>query len=217
MTQSISPVNIMLVDDHKLFRQGLRLLLSGCPYIASIEEADNGKIFLKKIQTDPPDIVFMDIDMPEIDGIEATKIALKNFPELDIIALSMYGEEHYYTQMIAAGAKGFILKNSDIDEVEQAIKSVRTGNPYVSAEILSKLLQGVHRSQQPQTNDKLTEREQEVLCLICEGLSNQQIADKLYLSKRTIDKHREHLLSKTGANNTAGLVIYAVKNGLIET
>jgi len=159
--------------------------------------------------------VFMDIEMPVMDGITATQQVLELHPGLNIIALSMYGDENYYTPMINAGAKGFILKNSGIQDVETAIHNVISGNNYFSQEILNRLLNGIRKKSKTKKSDELTEREEEVLFHICKGSSNQEIADTLYLSKRTVDKHRENLLAKTNSKNTAGLVMYAVKNGIV--
>jgi DNA-binding NarL/FixJ family response regulator len=158
----------------------------------------------------------MDIEMPEIDGIATTKLALEKNPDLKIVALSIYGDENYYTEMINAGAKGFILKNSDIVDVETAIQQVASGNNFFSPEILNRLIKGFGNKPAKSKSTDLTNREEEVLYHICKGLSNQEIADKLFLSKRTIDKHRENLLSKTNSKNTAGLVMFAVKNKIID-
>jgi DNA-binding NarL/FixJ family response regulator len=207
---------ILLVDDHKLFRSGLKLLLENIEYIQEVNEADNGKQFLKVLNEYKPDIVFMDIEMPEMDGIEATRKALELYPDLNIIALSIYGDENYYTSMIKAGAKGFILKNSSIQDVEDALKNVINGNNYVSPEILNRLLKGIEKKGKQYISEDLSEREKEVLYHICKGLSNQDIGNKLYLSKRTVDKHRENLLFKTNSKNTAGLVMYAIKKGIVD-
>ena len=208
--------SVILVDDHKLFREGLKLLLENLDYIKNVDEAGNGKEFLKLIEKKQPDIVFMDIEMPVMDGITATQQVLKLHPGLNIIALSMYGDENYYTPMINAGAKGFVLKNSGIQDVEAAIHNVVSGNNYFSQEILNLLINGIGGKSKTKKSNKLSEREEEVLFHICKGLSNQEIADTLYLSKRTVDKHRENLLGKTNSKNTAGLVMFAVKNGIVE-
>ncbi len=208
--------SIALVDDHKLFREGLKMLLENLDYIEKVEEAENGRDFLNLLENYQPDIAFIDIEMPEMDGITATREALKLHPDLNIIALSMYGDENYYTKMINAGAMGFVLKNSGMQDIEAAIKNVIMGDNYFSQEILKRLINGIGKKNRSPKSDELTEREEEVLFHICKGLSNQEIADKLYLSKRTIDKHRENLLSKINAKNTAGLVIYAVKKGIVE-
>ncbi len=206
-------ISLILVDDHQLFREGMQLLLSNLDYINEVKLAANGEELFRLLEQFTPDIIFMDIDMPGTDGIEACEQVLKLYPDTNIIALSMYGEEDYYTRMIEAGAKGFVLKNSGIDDVEASIKNVMAGKNYFSQEILSGLL---NRKNQPQKNTDLSERETEVLYQICKGLSNQEIADALNISKRTVDKHRENILSKSGTKNTAGLVMYAIKNGVVE-
>ena len=208
--------SVILADDHKLFREGLKLLLENLDYIKNVDEAGNGKELLKLIEKKQPDIIFMDIEMPVMDGITATQQVLKLHPGLNIIALSMYGDENYYTPMINAGAKGFVLKNSGIQDVEAAIQTVISGNNYFSQEILNRLINNIGKKSKTKESNGLSEREEEVLFHICKGKSNQEIADTLYLSKRTVDKHRENLLSKTNARNTAGLVMYAVKNGIAE-
>jgi DNA-binding NarL/FixJ family response regulator len=208
--------NILLVDDHKLFREGLKLLLNNINIIGKINEASNGIEFLDFLNKEVPDLVFIDIDMPEMNGIDATKLALELYPNLKVIALSMYGEENYYTGMINAGARGFLLKNSDINEVENAIKNVIEGKSYFSQEIMFGFLKNINKKSEKNSISNLTERETEILFHICKGLSNQEIAEKLFLSKRTVDKHRENLLLKTGSKNTASLVIYAIKNNIVE-
>ncbi|MBN1597212.1 MAG: response regulator transcription factor [Bacteroidales bacterium] len=208
--------SVFIVDDHKLFREGLKLLLQNMPYISEVKDASNGAEFLKSIETFIPDIVFMDIDMPVLNGIDATFKALEKYPDLNIVALSMYSDEDYYTQIISAGVKGFILKNSDIQEVELAIENVMNGKNYFSQEILAGLLQNLNRKKNINKTSDLSEREEEVLYHICKGLSNQEIADTLFLSKRTVDKHRENILTKTNSRNTAGLVMYAIRHGIVE-
>ena len=209
-------INIIIVDDHRLFREGLRLLLSNLPLTGDIHEAANGTEFIEMLEKTNADIVFMDVDMPLMNGIEATRRALEKRPEFNIIALSMYGDEAYYIQMINAGARGFILKNSGIDEVESAMANVMAGKNYFSQEIMDGLLKGISRKSVAGKNSALSEREEEVLFHICKGLSNKEIAEHLNISKRTVDKHRENLLLKTASKNTAGLVMYAIRSGIVE-
>jgi DNA-binding NarL/FixJ family response regulator len=209
-------ISLILVDDHQLFREGMQLLLSNLDYVNEVKLAANAHELYQLLENFSPDIIFMDIGMPGTDGIEACEQVLKLYPDTNIIALSMYGEEDYYTRMIEAGSKGFILKNSGIDDVEASMKNVMAGKNYFSQEILSGLLNSINRKNQPQKNTGLSERETEVLYQICKGLSNQEIADVLHISKRTVDKHRENILSKSGTKNTAGLVMYAIKNGVVE-
>ncbi len=209
-------LHIHLVDDHSLFREGLKFLLLQSNFIADVEESENGRIFLDKLDVTKPDLVIMDIQMPEVDGITASKLALEKYPDLKIIALSMFSEEEYYTKMIDVGVKGFLLKNSQFEDVQKAIVEVYEGNNFFSPEILEHIISSMYKKKTEKPVLDLTEREIEVLYNICKGLSNQEIADSLCISKRTVDKHRENLLLKTEAKNTAGLVVYAIKNGIFE-
>ncbi len=211
-------LKIYLVDDHKLFREGLKLLLSTQDFVHHIYEASNGREFLENLSFVDCDVVLMDIEMPEINGIDATREALKIKPDLKIIVLSMYGDEQYYYQMIDAGAKGFMLKNTGIENVITAIRKVAAGENFFSEELLFNILntmRGAKNEPEPHDNE-LSEREMEILCHVCKGKSNQEIADELFISKRTVDKHRANLLSKTGCRNTAALVMYAIKHKMID-
>jgi len=216
------PYKIFLVDDHTLFRNGLRGLLNARPDCQVIGEASSGEEFLEKLPEHDIDIVFMDIAMPGISGDETTAQALEMRPDLKVITLSMFGDEDYYYRMVSVGAKGFLLKSSDIDEVTAAIETVANGGSYFSQELLDGLMTYLQPTPQPaltiveEEDETLSERELEVLVEICKGLSNQQIADKLFISKRTVDKHRANILDKTGCPNTANLVVYAIKHNLVE-
>jgi DNA-binding NarL/FixJ family response regulator len=209
-------IKIIIVDDHQLFRNGLKILLNSFPEFEVIGEASNGIEFIDVVKLDFPDIVLMDINMPEIDGIEATRRGLKLNPDLKIIALSMYGEEDYYYKMVDSGAKGFLLKDSDINEVKEAILTVNKGGNFFSQELLHHVIQKIKHREQEVKAANLSKREKEILEKICEGLSNQEIADTLFISKRTVDKHRANLLGKTNSKNTASLILYSIKNKLIE-
>ena len=213
----MSFINIIIVDDHSLFRNGMKLLLSSTGNFNVIAEASNGKEFLQLLETMKPDVVLMDIDMPEMGGIEATTKAMEKNADLKIVCLSMYGEEEYYYKMIEAGVSGFLLKNSDINEVKTAITSVHEGGKFFSQELLYNVVKNIKTTQTNQELvENLSEREIEVLKQICIGLSNQEIAEVLHISKRTVDKHRANLLDKTNSKNTAHLVMYAIKNKLID-
>ena len=212
-------LRIYLVDDHKLFREGLKLLLSTQDFVRHIYEASNGRGFIENLSFVDFDVVLRYIEMPEMNGIDATIEAMKMKPNLKIIVLSMYGDEQYYYKMIDAGAKGFLLKNSGIDKVVTAIRKVAEGESFFSEELLVNILNNMrdNKSETPETVDNdISERELEILYHVCKGLSNQEIADELFISKRTVDKHRANLLSKTGCRNTAALVMYAIKNNIIE-
>jgi len=208
---------VMLVDDHKLFRKGLRMLIDALSRFEVGGEASNGVEFLNMLDIDKPDIVMLDIAMPEMDGIEAARLALMKYPDLKIITLSMFGEQDYYFKMVDAGVKGFLLKNSDFSEVKMALETVMEGGNYFSRELLMNLVNSLKNSPEELTPDSpLSDREKEIILLICKGMSTQEIADSLCLSKRTVDSHRANILLKTGCRNTASLVVYAIKEKLVE-
>ncbi|MBA4322539.1 MAG: DNA-binding response regulator [Odoribacter sp.] len=209
-------IRIIIADDHQLFRNGLRMLLEASPEFEITGEASNGLELLRILQNCSTDIVLMDINMPEMDGIEATRKGLKLCPSIAVIALSMYGEEEYYYKMVDAGAKGFLLKDSDISEVKEAILTVRKGGSYFSQELLYHVIQKFKHRESETKSANLSKREKEILFKICEGFSNQEIAEALFISKRTVDKHRANLLGKTNSKNTASLILFAIKNKLIE-
>jgi DNA-binding NarL/FixJ family response regulator len=208
---------VIIVDDHTLFRNGLRILLNTLEDYQVVAEAANGKQFIDLLEKSVPDLVLLDINMPVMDGIEAATIAQKLYPDLKIITLSMYGEEDYYYKMVNAGVKGFVLKNSDIKEVKTALDVVYEGGSFFSSELLQNLVNSLKSSSKSkESHAELSEREMEILILICQGLSNQEIGDKLFISKRTVDKHRANILEKSESKNTAQLVVYAIKNKLVE-
>ncbi len=217
MTSNQLKRKVIIVDDHTLFRNGLRILLNNIENYHVIAEAANGKQFLELLNTIVPDLVLMDISMPVMDGIEASAIAHEKYPNLKIITLSMYGEEDYYYKMVNAGVKGFVLKNSDIKEVKTALDIVYDGGSFFSSELLQNLVNSLKSApKSKEFHTELSEREMEILILICQGMSNQEIADKLFISKRTVDKHRANILEKSESKNTAQLVVYAIKNRLVE-
>jgi DNA-binding NarL/FixJ family response regulator len=208
---------VVLVDDHKLFRKGLRMLIDTLSRFEVAGEASNGVEFINMLDQNKPDIVMLDIAMPEMDGIEAARLALLKYPDLKIITLSMFGEQDYYFKMVDAGVKGFLLKNSDFTEVRMALETVMEGGNYFSRELLMNLVNSLKNSPEELTPDSpLSDREKEIILLICKGMSTQEIADSLCLSKRTVDSHRANILLKTGCRNTASLVVYAIKEKLVE-
>lgn len=212
----MTKINIVLADDHQLFRNGLKILLDAIDEFEVVAEAGNGEEIIKIVRNCGCDIILMDIDMPLMDGIDATRKSLELNPGIKVIALSMYGDEEYYYRMVDAGAKGFILKDSDISEVKEAILTVFNGGNYFSQELLYNVIQKIKTRETENRLANLSKREKEILFKICEGLSNQEIADTLFISKRTVDKHRANLLSKTNSKNTASLILYAIKNKIIE-
>ena len=212
--------SVILVDDHALFRGGLKMLINNHDSYTVVDEAANGIELLKLLEDGVmADIVLLDIAMPEMDGIEAASILAQRYPSLPIITLSMYGEEDYYFKMVSLGVKGFLLKNSDINVVYNALESVIAGGTYFSEELLGNLLNNLRPSDiVPKVNGEeiLSSRELEILLEVCRGFCNQEIADRLFISKRTVDKHRANILLKTGCKNTANLVVFAIKHKLVE-
>lgn len=203
---------VIIADDHTLFRQGLKLILEDMDDIRVVADVANGKELIQLVSVETPDLIIMDINMPIINGIEASKILLQNNPELKILVVSMYGEEQYYNSVIENGVRGFILKDADNSELRTAIKMILNGKSYFSQDLLIKLI----RNRQAAPKIVLTSREKEILGLICEGLSSSEIAEKLFLSERTIENHRANLLDKTGCRNSLSLVIFALRNNLID-
>ena len=214
-------VRIALVDDHSLFRRGLKMLLTSHADFEVVAEASSGEEFLGLLEVVRPDVVFMDYSMGGISGAETTERALERMPELKVISLTMFGDNAYYSRMATSGAKGFLVKDSEFDEVVEAVRTVCEGGTYFSALLLESLSQSLHSvegsvMESIDERDMLSEREVEILVGICQGLSTQEIADKHFISKRTVDKHRANILEKSGCKNTASLVVYAIKNGLVE-
>lgn len=213
-------IRIALVDDHSLFRRGMKLLLASHPDVEVVADVASGEEFLAVLDEVCPDVVFMDYYMPGLNGAETTEQALMRYPEMKIITLSMFGDNAYYTRMMECGAKGFLLKDSEFDEVIEAVKTVSEGGTYFSASLLRSLSNSIKIPHLPMSNiaeqDRLSEREIEILVAICRGLSTQEIADEFFISKRTVDKHRANILEKSGCKNTASLVVYAIKYGLVE-
>ncbi len=213
---------VVLVDDHTLFRDGLKFVINQMDGFEVVAEASNGKQFLKILdEHHPVDLVLMDISMPELNGVEATKQATEKYPGLKVLAVSMFCDEEYYYQMIQANVMGFILKETGQAELESAIHAVINGENYFSQKLLKDIilnLQSPGKTKKLQTEEdkKLTKRETEVLKLICEGYTNAQIADKLFISIRTVEGHKSNLISKTGVKNTISLVMYALRNNLVK-
>jgi DNA-binding NarL/FixJ family response regulator len=212
---------IIIVDDHSLFREGIKLLIENEGFGKVIAEAENGQAFIDLLATQTPDLVIMDIEMPVMGGLEATKEALKLQPDLKILVLSMLSEKNNYFDMINAGAMGFVLKTSGKQEFEKAINAIMSGETYFSNELLRQIIVNINAqsetaidSADPST-ENLTVREKEILHHFCQGLTVTEIATMLFLSPKTIEAHRSALLKKTNSKNTINLVLFAIKNKLV--
>jgi len=202
---------IILVDDHKLFRSGLKYILEESAQYQVIAEASNGAEFIELLNFYNPDLVILDINMPVMNGIEAAKVAITHNPSISILVLSLYGETEYYTTLLDIGVKGFVLKDADNEELLIAVKKIIQGGTYFSQELLLKII----RRESQNEPVKLSLREKEVLQLISKGHSNQEISGILNISQRTVERHRTVLLEKTGSRNSVSLIVFALKNRLI--
>ncbi len=212
-----NPIKVFIVDDHEIFRNGLKMVFERCRDIEVTGEAGSGEEFLGLMQNADFDVVLMDIKMGGINGIETTERALKINNELKVLVLSTFGEEEFLERILQAGARGFILKNVMKEVLFNAIKTVGSGQNYFSPELLpyfTKRFTGNGNNSEPEV--MLTDRELEVLKLIGKGHSNDEIAEKLFISKRTVDTHKNNLISKTGSKNIVSLLIYAIKHKLID-
>jgi DNA-binding NarL/FixJ family response regulator len=212
--------NLIIADDHGMFREAVKFVLAQSDCLNVIGEASNGIELLKLIDKNRPDLILMDISMPVMSGIDATREAIKKYPDLKVIALTMNNDEMHYFRMIEAGASGFIAKESGSEELFKAIFMVLNGENYFSSKILCKIVKDYIQNEDTKRTAhkevKLSSRENEILELICNGYSNNEIALKLGLSRRTVEGHRSSLISKTGVKNSIQLVLFAEMNKNIE-
>ena len=214
-------MKILLVDDHKLIRDALKSYMDDDDEFEVVDEAENGQEALILLKTINVDVVMLDISMPVMDGIVCAQEIRKLYPEIKVLALSMMNDNQFIKQMLAAGALGYILKNSGEEEIKKALRKVNDGESYYSAEVAETVMQnmmkgGIKRSNKLVVDLPLTSREEEVLHLIIKEYTNQEIADELFISTRTVDAHKRNLLEKTGSKNVAGLVLYAIEKNLFE-
>ena len=212
-------VKILVADDHKVFREGIISLLQHIPELCVVAEAGSAEEAISETKKHQPNLVLMDIPMGDSNGIEATEILKNNFPGLNVLVLTMHDEYSYISKVLKAGASGYILKDAGKDELISAIRAVASGNTFFSQRVSSSILRNLlpnEKIKQEKKGVALTKREIEILKLITEEYSNTQIAAKLFISARTVDTHRRNLLEKIGVKNTAGLVKYAIKHGIVE-
>lgn len=212
-------IKLAIADDHKIFREGLKFTLEDYSQLNLIIEATNGKDLIAQITNNKPDVILMDIKMPEMDGMQAITYIRQHFSDIKILVLSMHNEDKYILNAMRLGASGYLLKNAEPEEIVEAIVNVHTKGFYFNDDLsatMAKELLGINFMHRLHEKDaRLNEREIEVLKLICEEYCNAEIADKLFLSVRTVEGYRTRLFEKVGSKNIAGLVIYAVKSGII--
>ncbi|HEX8023855.1 response regulator transcription factor [Mucilaginibacter sp. cycad4] len=215
----MGPIKLGIVDDHKIFRNGLKATLEDCGDFELVLEASNGKELIGLLTDKTPDVILMDIKMPEMDGIQTATHVHQHFKDIKILALSMFNEDKYIVDMMKAGASGYLLKNAEPEEIIEAVSTVYNKgfyfNEHLSITLIKQLVGNDQADNIPNNKTDLNEREIEVLKLVCQECSNQEIADKIFLSVRTVEGYRARLFEKTGSKNLVGLVIYAIKRGII--
>jgi DNA-binding NarL/FixJ family response regulator len=213
-------IRLAIADDHKIFRNGLKSTLEDCADFELVLEASNGKQLIGQLTDVIPDVILMDIKMPELDGIQTTVLIKQKYKQVKILALSMFNEDKYIVDMMKAGASGYLLKNAEPEEIIEAILTVYQKDYYFNEHLSITLIKQLAGNTQPgghsQSLADFNEREIEVLKLVCQEYSNHEIADKIFLSVRTVEGYRARLFEKTKSKNLVGLVIFAIKAGIID-
>ena len=215
-------IKVFLVDDHQIIRDGIKALLTDVNDIVVVGEASGGVETLEKIKTAKPNIIITDISMPDMSGVDLTKIITSDFPEIKVLILSMFSNDDFIFNAIKAGAKGYIHKNTTKDEILNAVRSINSGKDYFNEEISNIMLKSyvkIAKEDDKSQNKKevnLTSREIEILKYVVEGWSNQEIADTLFISIRTVESHKNHIMQKLELKTTVEMVKYAIKNRIVE-
>lgn len=213
-------IRIVLADDHALIRSGIATLLKGSLEIEVVGEASDGEEAIERVKELSPDVIVIDLSMPKLSGIEATRIITKRFPGTRVIVLTMHENEEYVYQILRSGAGGYVLKSAGKEEISAAIRAVAGGEKFFSPRVSQIMAEGYVRrgegeAQQPGNEVPLTKREREIIVLVSQGLTNQQIATQLYISPRTVDTHRTNIMQKLDIHDLANLVRYAIDHGLL--
>ncbi len=214
----MSKISVLLVDDHALFRQGMRALLESSSHVEIVGEATDGREAIEKVRQLTPQVVLMDIGMPGMGGLEATRRILKENPGVRTLILTQYEDAEYILAMLRAGAKGYIAKTATAAELDNAIQTVSRGESYLYPSAATALVEEylLRVGGEKDEYERLTDREREVLQLVAEGYPNREIADKLYISVKTVLRHRTNIMQKLGFHNRTELIKYAISKGLIE-
>jgi DNA-binding NarL/FixJ family response regulator len=209
-------IRVILAEDHDILREGLQSLFREEKEIKIVGEAPHGKALIDLLHLTPVDVILMDVNMPVMNGMEATAYIGKYFPQIKVLVLSMIDHKNYVHQMLLAGARGYVLKNASKEELILAIKKVHAGETYISHELETS--PDIDKPEEKKYEDQIffTKRELQILELIAEGLTNSEIADKIYLSKRTVESHRKSLLEKTNSKNSSVLIKYAICKGILK-
>ncbi len=212
------PIRVIIADDHEIVRRGIRLLLEEADDIEVIGEAENGAEAISLVEQLGPDLVVMDISMPDVSGIEATRTIKRTHPDVEVVGLTMHAEERYFYELLKAGAAGYVIKGGAPHELLTAIRAAAQGDAYVHPTLARRLIKDyVDRADSESTAaSALTEREREVLQLIVDGLTSRAIAERLIISANTVERHRSNIMAKLDLHNKAELVRYAIRRGLVE-
>ena len=215
---STTQIRVLLADDHKLVRAGIRSLLENLPEVEVVAEASDGREAIRLVEQNEPQIVLMDLAMPGLNGLEATRYLTRTFPEVRVLILSIYADEEHVYQALRAGAAGYLLKGAATEELELAIRSVGRGETYLSPPVSKPvIMEYIRRTNVGMTSrDQLSPRQAQILKLIAEGMTTKQVAMELAISIKTVETHRSALMMRIGVHDVAGLVRYAVKVGLID-
>ncbi|MEI6564889.1 MAG: response regulator transcription factor [bacterium] len=213
------PIRIVLCDDHQIIREGIRSLLAKQSDMTVVGEGFNGRDAIQLVRDKKPDIIVLDIAMPEMNGTAAARRIFVDYPKVKILALSMHSDHHFVSEMLEAGASGYMLKDSAFSELVNAIRTILSGGLFVSPRIAGNVLEEFTRRTNPGKNStrkvvELSPREKEILQLIAEGSSTKEIAQKMCVSIKTIETHRQHIMNKINAHNVAALTKYAVREGI---
>lgn len=216
----MSKIKIAIADDYKIFREGLKVGLSSDENLEVMMEVDNGEELMKELETTSPDIILMDLKMPIMDGMEATKAVRKKYPNVKVLVVTMYDDDKFIIHLMEIGANGYLLKNAEPEEIKRSIYAVHENGYYfndlVNKALLKKLVLKNNFKPSFNQNIDLTERELQVLKLICEEKTAVEIGKEIFLSPRSVEGIRQRLIEKVGVRNTAGLVMFAIKNGIVD-
>ncbi|PLX11260.1 MAG: DNA-binding response regulator [Marinilabiliales bacterium] len=210
-------IKIVLVDDHQMFRDGVKSVLSDEENIEVIGEVGNAKDLYELLKLQTPDLVITDISMPDISGIELSKYISENFPGIKILILSMHSNEEFITKALNAGANGYLPKDTSMNELLEAINTIYKGDNYFNKDISNTILKTfIGKSKESENEKSLTKREKEIVKLVVDGLTNKEIAERLFISIRTVDSHKNNILQKLNLKSSVELVKYAIKNKLAD-
>lgn len=211
-------IKIVLVDDHQMFRDGVKSVLSDEANIELIGEIGNGKDLYELLKSKSPDLIITDISMPDISGIEITRFVAENYPNIKILVLSMHSNEEFITKALSAGANGYLPKDTSMKELLEAINTIYRGENYfnkgISDTILKSIINKSKSANESAKSESLTKREKEIVCLVVDGFTNKEIAERLFISIRTVDSHKNNIMQKLNLKSSVELVKYAIRNNL---